>query len=359
MKNKYYIPVLVLFLALNSCVDKFLPEMLDAYDVKSNFTQTVYRPSLGRTTLMTQNFNFGSSTLPFTFEITNITRADGSPAPELTGYYPVTVWKMPYFGDEKSLSEIESKRTTEYRQLFQVRKHTGEFILWSPANSSFVQCAPMDGYVFDVLSQNSGGYSYMTKMTLIPVRETDFEPSNVDLETGLTTVEYVAPTAVNMVRFADSEGQGGGQIRPGRGNYNSYFMTTEDIHVFFRKNLDIQDDEKTLTLYFYGPDYLPINPDKFNRTPWKSLIHGFEMEKTDQYIRYKVAYPIPLVQTVTDYTNATGDKAQIALNWEYINNDFDGVRLSSSISLDFAIHTEGHWEIIFVFVNGYPMFNNL
>ena len=48
---------------------------------------------------------------------------DGSPAPELEEYYPVRVWKKPYLGTEKSIEEINAKRGTEYRRLFDVRKN--------------------------------------------------------------------------------------------------------------------------------------------------------------------------------------------------------------------------------------------
>ena len=50
-------------------------------------------------------------------------------------------------------------------------------MMWSNAESSFVQCAPSDGYIFDVLVKNSGGYKTFTDMQLIPVRESDYEPS--------------------------------------------------------------------------------------------------------------------------------------------------------------------------------------
>ena len=59
-----------------------------------NFTQQLYKPVLGRTTLFSNNFQSGNSTLPLTFEITRIVKADGSPAPELTDVFPVTVWKV-------------------------------------------------------------------------------------------------------------------------------------------------------------------------------------------------------------------------------------------------------------------------
>ena len=70
------------------------------------------------------------------------------------------------YGYRKVIEEIEAKREIEYRTLFQVKKHSGEFMMWSNAESSFVQCAPSDGYIFDVLVKNSGGYKTFTDMQL-------------------------------------------------------------------------------------------------------------------------------------------------------------------------------------------------
>lgn len=70
---------------------------------------------------MSDNFSSGNSTLPLTFEISRIVRADGSLAPELTEYFPVKVWKTPYMGTEKSIEEIEAKREIEYRTLFRLK----------------------------------------------------------------------------------------------------------------------------------------------------------------------------------------------------------------------------------------------
>ena len=168
-----------------SCVDKYLPDSLDAFDRDVNFTTKLYRPQLGKNTLMSDNFSSGNSTLPLTFEISRIVRADGSPAPELTEYFPVKVWKTPYMGTEKSIEEIEAKREIEYRTLFQVKKHSGEFMMWSNAESSFVQCAPSDGYIFDVLVKNSGGYKTFTEY----IRS----GNRVGAGTGLCYTKFVNP----------------------------------------------------------------------------------------------------------------------------------------------------------------------
>lgn len=331
---------LLLIGTVSSCVDKFLPESLDAYDPEANFTLRVYRPQLGRATLMTNNFNAGNSTLPFTFEITSIKRFDGSDAPELTELFPVKVWKTPYLGTESSLQEIEDKRTIEYRSLFQVRKHSGEFLMWPNANSSFVRCSPDSSYLFDVLATNSGGYAYTTRMRLIPIREVDYEPNFIDTETGLETQSYINPTLMQMVRSSNT----GLLLRP------------EQVKVYIRQNLDKEDAEKTLTFRFYKEDFTPINPSAFNQTKWESLVHGFNIERTDEYIRYTVAYPIPLMRAPSKYTNTQGDKAHIHLAYDRVG--VSGMRENSFIDLDFAIFKEGHWEIIFVFEGNGPLFTD-
>lgn len=322
-----------------ACVGHFLPDSLDAYDKEAAFNTRIYRPQLGKTTLMSNNFNAGNSTLPFTFEITSIRRADGTPAPELTEYFPVKTWTSPYTAEEKSLAEIEAKRATEYRQLFQVRKHSGEFIMWANARSSFVLCAPTDGYVFDVLAQNSGGYAYTASMSLIPVREMDYEPSNIDPDTGIDTCSYVHPLGTNRYVVFDSTG---------------WLMNPQDIQIYFWQDIGNTAPEKTLTFRFYGPDYEPLDPAVFNTTDWGTLVHGFDMEKTDTYVRYKVAYPIPLTTIPSRYNNKNGDMAHIVLKYDRMTGH--GRREEANITFDFAIYTEGHWEISFVFAKGLPKF---
>ncbi|MCC2600275.1 DUF5007 domain-containing protein [Sphingobacterium sp. FBM7-1] len=334
------IGALAILVFSGSCVDHFLPESLDAFDPESVFTETVYRPQLGRTTLMSNNFNAGNSTLPFTFEILNVKRFDGSDAPELTQYFPVKVWKTPYLGTETSLQEIESKRTTEYRPLFQVRKHSGEFIVWENANSSFVLCSPDSSYTFDVLATNSGGYAYTTRMRLIPTREVAYEPNNVDLRTGLETQEYVHPSLMQGVR-SSNEG---------------FLLTPENVKVYFRENEDTEAGAKALTFRFFKEDYTPIDPSKFNLTDWGNLVHGFNIERTAEYVRYTVAYPIPLLNAVSRYTNITGDRARVRFAYNRVG--LSGFREESYMELDFSIFKEGNWEIIFVFDGNGPLFTD-
>ena len=48
---------------LQSCVDNFLPESLDSFDKDAAFTQTMYRPVLGRDNVASDNFSAGNSSV--------------------------------------------------------------------------------------------------------------------------------------------------------------------------------------------------------------------------------------------------------------------------------------------------------
>ena len=328
---------------LQSCVDNFLPESLDSFDKDAAFTQTMYRPVLGRNNILSDNFSAGNSTQPLTFTISRVVRHDGSEAPELTNEFPVRVWKSPYLGTETSLEEIEAKRGYENRSLLQVRKHSGEVILWANARSSFVKCDPDSGYIFDIRAVNSGGWKEYTGFRLIPKRERDYEPTSMDELTGVITEDFVHPLSV---RGMNKEGTSG------------FFgmMNEEDIKVYFREDLENTSKDNTLTFRFMTKDYEPISPRKFSRTDWTNLVHGFDMEMTDDYVRYKVAYPIPLYELPTRYTNKDGDKAHVVFSYDRLMRGTYRVR--ASMAFDFAIYKEGHWEIIFVFSEGNPEFRD-
>ncbi|MDO4162801.1 MAG: DUF5007 domain-containing protein [Bacteroides sp.] len=327
-----------------ACVSDFLPDSLDAFDKDATFSTTVFEPVLGRNTVLSEVFNPGNSTLPLTFTITRIEAADGSEAPELTDVFPVRVWNTPYLGTETTLEEIEKKRSYEYRTLFEVREHSGDFVMWANALSSFVKCAPAEGYVFDVKAENSGGYQVYTDLQLIPTREMDYEPNTTDEETGFITDDYVTPTSVTNL-YAE-------------GSSSSFnLLEEEDVQIYFRRDYDNTDTEYTLTFRFMEADYTPINPSRFSNTDWNTLVHGFDMEMTDEYVRYKVAYPIPLSNMVTDYTNEDGDMASVKFSYDRLF--YNSTRITASINFEFAIYTEGHWEIVFVFAGGSPDFSNI
>jgi hypothetical protein len=323
----------------SGCVDIFLPESKDAFDRDVNFTQTVFEPVMGHTTFYTGIFNSANSTLPLTFEIIDLMHADGTPVPELTEYYPVRVWKTPYLGTEKSIDEINAKRGTEYRRLFDVRKHTGEFIMWSEANSSVLSCQPDSGYIFNVKVSNSGGYKITKRMRLRPKREVDFEPSIYDSNTGLAIAEYVTPDLISM-RYKTNE-------------LFSNMINREDVHIYFRENKDETSPSTTLTIFFYDQEWNVIHPEKFNETNFETLFRaGFLREITPNHVKYDMAYPLPLFQEANAWTNASGNRAHVRFASSSI---IRGVRRAAYMELDFAIYKEAHWEMLIHFAGGMPL----
>jgi hypothetical protein len=85
------------------------------------------------------------------------------------------------------------------------------------------------------------------------------------------------------------------------------------------------------------------------------MIHGFNMQTTDEYVQWDVAYPIPLVEIPTSYARG-GTRAHVELRYSRIG--FGGFRAMSGFGLDFAIYRPGDWEIVFLFRNENPKFEN-
>lgn len=344
MNNKYSLTSLytcVIGMMLLICVSgckKNLPYDQDSLSTDTRFTQTVYTPVLGRNTLFSDNFFAGNSSQPLTFKIVNMRTRFGLAAPELTETFPVKVWTKAYTGEEKSIEEIEAKRKEENHPLFEVREHSGQFLMYSKATSNFIKTQPDSGYVFDVEVSNSGGRKYFRDLKLMPFKERAFEPSVVDPITGLTQYVGISPSATINMRGEKT---------------NRYLGGSYDIGVIFEK---MPGNGNSLTFKFVDSLYNPINPNKFNLTNWSKLVHGFNMVKTDDSVKYDVAYPIPLTSLRTPYTNSSGDKARVSFSYD--RQGFGNVREVAYLFLDFAIFEKGNWKITFWFRRESPKFVN-
>lgn len=343
MNNKYPLASLCIFfiglMLLTSTIGckKNLPEDRESIGTDTRFTQTVYTPILGRNTLFSNNFFLGSSSQPLTFKIINMRTRDGVAAPKLTETTPVQVWTQPYLGDEKSIAEIEAKRKIENRPLFEIREHSGQFLMWAAANSSNIKTQPDSGYVFDVEMSNSGGRRYFRDFKLMPLKERAYEPSEQDPQTGLSKYVGLTPRSMSNIRGERT------------GNY-MFFGT---VGVLFKKNLG---EGNSLTFKFVDSLFKPIDPNKFNLTKWDKLVHGFNMVKTNESVKYDVAYPIPLIAYRTDYTNIFGDMASVKFRYE--RQGFGNIREEAFLNLDFAIFEPGNWEITVWFTGERPKFTN-
>lgn len=343
MNNKHPLALVYMLMAgmillLSPSCKKNLPDARLTLGNDAAFTTTIYEPVLGRNTLFTGNFNIGNSTLsqPLDFKIINLRRQNGDAAPELTENFKTLVWKQPYLGDEKSLEEIEAKRTMEYHPLFEIRKNSGQFLVWKNDATIAAKVRPDSGYVFDVEVSNSGGRRYFRDFKLKPFRARPYEPSNLDPITGNANNTGVNASIVNnIVGERTLRNMGGG-----------------DIAVYFNR----KGAGKSVTFKFLDSAQNVIDPNIFALTKWESLLHGFNMKKTKTEVTYDVAYPIPLINYRTKYTNQGGDRARVVFRFERLG--FGGIREEGNLGLDFSIFEEGSWDIIFQFRGENPKFSN-
>src|SRR5690606_3336135 len=109
-----------------------------------------------------------------------------------------------------------------------------------------------------------------------------------------------------------------------------------DVVVFIRR---FDDGIGKLRFRFEDTEGDPINPARFNQTKWDQLVHGFNRHTTSEYVEYDVAYPIPLVNIPTPYTNSSGSVARV--NFNYSRRGFGGGVIVAEIGLDFNIYRPG------------------
>ena len=326
--NKIYSQLMfltVIIFLLLGCKKNF-PSDLDAFSLEMNFTQTEFKPILGRTTQYQDIFNAGESTLPLGFRISAIRTFDGKEAPELLKLFPVSIWKQPYTGLETTLAEIQAKRDTVMRPLWEIASHSGNLTMHGTSNSTVLKSYPDSGYYFDVEVSSSGGRRFFKNMLLTPTEEQPYAPF---VERG-----NLYPTAtINLL-----------------GDSTRTFVQPQ---IWFYK----KGEGSSLSFKFLGPDLQPIKLSKFNNTNWDKLVHGFNktFAKDSTSVRYDVAYPIPLVSTLkTDWASA----GRATTFFGYSRIAFGGIRQFSGLEFDFSIYEKGDWEIIFFFPDEQPLFDN-
>ncbi|MES2777597.1 MAG: DUF5007 domain-containing protein [Bacteroidota bacterium] len=330
-----------LFLCMLTACKKFVPQERETVGADSQFIIDNYQPIIGRTTVFRGNFYKGSTTFPADFSIVNPRRRNGDAAPELTNVFPVQVWKAGYNGAEKSIAEIEAKREMQFRPLFEVSPHSGEFTMWAEAKSSFIRPQPDSGYLFDVELSNSGGRRFYKNLRLMPFRERPYEPSNINPVSGQPTSNGVNVSVLQNVK----------------GITTNRYMSGNDIEVYIRKLVNTTGGAgNSITFRFLDTLFNPIDPAMFANTDWANLVHGFNMKKTTTGVTYDAAFPVPLVVYPTRYTNSDGSRARVRFGYSRIG--FGNVREDAVFGLDFALFEKGEWEIVFAFKNDNPKFIN-
>src|SRR3546814_65804 len=302
-------------------------------------------------------FNADNSTMPMKVEIVNARYGDGRPVTDLFQVEPTWVWTAAYDGLETSLEEINAKRKKEERPLFEIRP-SGEFILWGTSSNDLIAPRPADSSnltqeirFFDVKISNSGGDTILKDFQIIPWRERPYEPSNdMNYYTGEIARDPNDPKNPFKRDY----------IQPGIDNIvgastNRQMVNNDEIKDLVAYIRPFEGGNgHNLRFRFIGPDSSSIHPALFNDTKWDRLIHGFNMEMTDEYVQYDVAYPIPLVNIQTAFSN--GSSAYV--KFEYSRGKFGGGRDFSFFDLNFNIFREGDWEIVFHFRNDLPKFED-
>lgn len=348
-------------LALGGCKKLYdLPDAKEYLSPNINYQNKTLEPVLGRTSLL-GSFNSDNSTLPLTFEIVNARYGDGRPVTDIFQTRPTYVWTAAYDGREESLAEIEAKRKLEDRPLFEVRE-SGQFIMWGSSSDDLIAPRPADSSdlvqdvrFFDLKVSNTGGEMLLTDFRLVPWRERPYSPStDINPYTGGVAPDptdvrnpnkrdYIRPNILFNVIGATSN-------RPMQSDDQ-----IKDIVVYIRP-VENATGTNTLRFAFHGPDGTPINPALFNETKWQTLVHGFNMQITNEYVQYDVAYPIPLVALNTQYTSNNGTNARA--EFSYSRRGFGGNTSVGGFGLDFAIYRAGNWEVVFHFRNELPKFED-
>lgn len=325
MKRTHYSYSLRLFILIAlgiliaiGCKRNF-PEDLSAFSLDMDFRIKEYRPILGRNTSYVQNFNEGNSSKPLTFRISSIRDVDGKIAYEFLKPFPVLSWKENYTGEEKSLAEINAKRDTLMRPLWEIGKHNGGFTMWEAARSNVVKSFPDSGYYFDVEVSSSGGRRYFKDLRLIPYPEDPYSIGHL----GINLLGDSTRTVLRGFKIWCN--------KVGEGN--------------------------SITFKALDPQLKPISWAKFNKTDWEGLLHGFNRRftKDSSAVTYDVAYPIPLVETIrTKYV--IGSLARSTFSYDRLV--FGGLRVRSDLLLLYQIYEPGDWEIIIYFSDEAPLFTN-
>jgi hypothetical protein len=356
--KKEFIFLLFAIAVLSSCKKIFnLPNNKDYLSSNVNYSNKIFEPIIGRTTVM-GGFNGDNSTQPIKFEIVNARFGDGRPVTDLFQKKSTYVWTAPYNGLEKSLAEIEAKRKLEEHPLFEVRP-SGEFILWASSTNELIAPRPADSTnfpqdtrFFDLKITNTGGHTIIRDFQIRPFRERPYEPSDdFNIYSGGPAPHPKTPYNPLSRNY----------IRP---FLNNVIGATTDIP------LESNDDKKDVVVYirpftggtgsslrfkFLNKDSVEMNPALFNETVWDKIVHGFNFQNTLTYAQYDVAYPIPLVEIPTVYApGGTRDHAE----FRYSRIGFGGNRVVASFGVDFAIYKKGDWEIVFHFRKDNPKFEN-
>jgi len=328
---------LLLAVFMNSCKSN-IPEDLDNLGKDISISRTKFEPFLGKTEYIQNLINVGkNSSLPLTFRLQNVRTFEGLPAPELQEKYAVKIWKNQYTGNETSVEDIEKKRTVEYHSFMEISEKNGNLTFWNTPNYPEIHTYPHQGYLFDIEYENSGGKQHFRNLKLQAKRARPYNPIDMDENSGILRNPFVYPGIKENI---SGHQEGADPV----------------VEVYFLRNSAETSGAKTLTISVIDSIGKVIDIQKFSKTDFKNLVHGFNPKFVGGKVTYEVCYPIPLVSIPTQFTNTTGDQAKIELRYDRLGKD--GKNIEASLGHQFAIYQEGNWEIQFWFRGQSPKFEN-
>lgn len=343
MNRQVYIYAIigVLTMTVTSCYKSLLPKEKEHFSNNANFDGDTYTANFGRTNVFYGKFNPDYSTQPLTFELQNIAGPDGQPVPALREEVTTWQWKQYYSGTEKSVDEINAKRTQVKRPLLDIRANSGDLVFWATDTSRIKPGV----YTFDIFVKNNGGQKTFQKRKLQLRRPRPYEPYEFDDITGLRKpLDKGGLTHPTLIGVKD-------QL-----NNN---IPAENVDVFFVKTGTAKN---TVSIKFFDKDSLPIRLSSFNITQWDSLVYrsntieqivpfGFNRKMTQDstVVTWDVPSPFPVLADV-----GINEKASIGFIYERVSY---GTRTQAAVGLQFAIFEPGSWDVIIRFrVN--PKFTN-
>ncbi|GAA4311277.1 hypothetical protein GCM10023143_20300 [Compostibacter hankyongensis] len=327
--------VLLLGLLSTGCYDRFVPDKKDYFSANANYSVTSFTAILGRTNVFINIFNADYSTQPLDFTIENVRHEDSSAAPELLQQVDAREWKTFYQGNEKTLAEVEAKRYTEKKPIFEIRPHSGELFFWN-TDSSKVKPGT---YYFDVRVKNHGGEKVFHNLVLSVRRPHPYDPYEFDDITGerkeIKDGGVTHPTSYGMVDELS---------RP---------LPADSVYISFRKTGTGKTN--TVSFIFLDQDSVPISLSHFNTTKWDSLKYHSNMADADVYFGFNRKMNADSTKVTFDITNPFPVLADVSTNWDVAHIDFSYNRISfnhrvdAGLGFSFSIYEPGNWDVIFQF----------